>query len=333
MNKILAQLSDNMKNKLEKSEMDRGVSPMLATLTEDYFSDPDWIYERKLDGERCLIYKKNNNVELISRNQKSQNQFYPELVKALKDYSGDFILDGELVVFDGKLTSFTLLQNRMHVKNPSEKLLKAYPVIAYIFDILYLDEYTLEQLPLRKRKYILKQALKFSPPLRFLPHRNEKGGAYLQEACSKGWEGIIAKDASASYIHSRSKKWLKFKCIHQQEFVIGGYTEPKGERLGFGSLLIGYYEQKKLKYAGKVGTGFTDDFLKWLSQKMQKIENSHCPFSNYDESDNREVTWIKPELVGEIGFTEWTDDNKLRHPRFLGLRKDKSPEKVHKEGS
>ncbi|WP_133131239.1 non-homologous end-joining DNA ligase [Legionella yabuuchiae] len=330
MNKLLKQLPSNLQNKLEKKEQRKDIDPMLATLTHEYFSNEDWIYERKLDGERCLLYKKENEICMISRNHKEQKEFYPEIANAMKTMSGDFVIDCELVTFDDKVTSFEQLQHRMHVKNPDESLLKKYPVYAYVFDFLYYDGYGLEQLPLRKRKYLLKQAFKYESPIRYLPHRNKEGEQYLKTACKKDWEGLIAKDARAPYVYTRSKKWLKFKCVHQQEFVIGGYTDPEGERIGFGALLIGYYEEDQLKFAGRVGTGFDDDFLKFLHKKMQKKEQDTCPFDDYEESAEH-IHWIEPALVGEIGFTEWTQHGKLRHPRFLGLRKDKDAIDVHRE--
>ncbi|GGI76386.1 non-homologous end-joining DNA ligase [Legionella impletisoli] len=330
MNKLLNQLPSNLKKKLEKRGQSKSIDPMLATLTHDYFSDEEWMYERKLDGERCLLYKKDDEVSMISRNHEEQKEFYPEIANALKKMSGNFILDCELVTFDKKVTSFERLQHRMHVKNPDENLLNKYPVYAYVFDFLYYDGYGLEQLPLRKRKYLLKQAFHYESPIRYLPHRNQEGERYLKTACDKDWEGLIAKDATSSYVHNRSKKWLKFKCVHQQEFVIGGYSDPQGERIGFGALLIGYYDEEELKFAGRVGTGFDDDFLEFMHKKMKKKEQDSCPFDDYDGTKEH-IHWIKPELVGEVGFTEWTQNGKLRHPRFVGLRKDKDAKDVHRE--
>lgn len=330
MNNLFKKLDKDLQEKLIKKEQDKTISPMLATLTHEYFSDAQWIYERKLDGERCILHKKGNAITLMSRNHKKQNEFYPEICKALEKFSGNFILDSELVAFDGKRTSFAMLQNRMHVKNPGGKLIKKYPVYAYVFDIIYLDGYGLEELPLRKRKSILRAAFEYKDPIRYLPHRNEKGEAYFQQACENGWEGVIAKDAESKYLHDRSKKWLKFKCEHGQEFVVGGYTDPKGERIGFGALLLGYYEDEELIYCGRVGTGFDDDFLEFLHNRMRKIKTESSPFTDCEESGD-DINWVKPELVVEVRFTEWTDKGKLRHPRFLGLRKDKEPKDVHRE--
>ncbi|KTD56311.1 hypothetical protein Lsan_2999 [Legionella santicrucis] len=330
MNKLLGQLSNKMKAQLDKREQNKEISPMLATLTHDYFSDEQWIYEPKLDGQRCLLYKKDNEISIISRNHKEQKKFYPEITKTLTAFSGNFILDSELVVFKDKITSFEQLQHRMHIKNPSQELMKQYPVYVYVFDFLYYDEYGLEKLPLRKRKALLKNAFNFKSPIRYLPHRNKEGEKYLEMACQKGWEGLIAKDATAPYLYNRSNQWLKFKCMNKQEFIIGGYTDPQGTRTGFGALLVGYYENKQLKFAGRVGTGFNEDFLNFLHHKMKKQEQESCPFSPYDEPQ-KNIHWLKPNLVGEIGFTEWTQHGKLRHPRFLGLRKDKDAKDVRRE--
>ena len=165
--------------------------------------------------------------------------------------------------------------------------------------------------------------------MRLTKFRKKEGEKFHRQACQKGWEGIIAKDIKSQYVHSRSKKWLKFKCVNRQELVIGGYTEPQGERIGFGALLVGYYEKGKLCYAGKVGTGYDDETLKKMHQKMKKMERKTNPFD--DEVKENNVHWLRPKLVGEFGFTEWTKDNKLRHPRFIGLRDDKKAKKVRKE--
>jgi ATP-dependent DNA ligase len=177
---------------------------------------------------------------------------------------------------------------------------------------------------------LLKQAFDFQDPLRFLTHRNEKGEAFYEQACRRGWEGVIAKDATSSYAHGRSKKWLKFKCVNQQEFVIAGFTEPRGERTGFGALLVGYYRDDRLVYAGKVGTGYDDETLSSLRRQMDSLESQTSPFAS-DDLPTKGVHWITPKLVAEVGFSEWTQDDRLRHPRFLGLRRDKQPHQVVKE--
>jgi len=316
---------------IKEVKMPDWIDPMLATLTHEYFDDPDWIYERKLDGERCLIYCDNQeDIRLMSRNKKKLNKRYPDIVDAFKKQANKaFIIDGEIVAFEGDVTSFSKLQQRMHGdaddKKPSVK------VYYYVFDLLYYDQYDLRQLPLKERKKILKDIFDYQSPIFYTRHRKENGQAFLKEACKKDWEGLIAKDYTSTYQTSRSKKWLKFKCEHRQEFILIGYTEPQGERIGFGALLIGYYENEHLKYAGKVGTGFTDKMLEDMIKQFKDIEVEDSPLSKHAEIDEKDVHWLKPKLVGEVTFTEWTDDNKLRHPSFIGLRDDKNPKDVVNE--
>ena len=325
MNKLLKPYKDQ----LEKQDFPEWVSPTLAKLTDDHFSDPDWIYERKFDGVRCLIFKQGNEVRLLSRNKKSQNDIYPELKEAFDKIEKSFVADGEIVTFADDVTSFSKLQDRINNSNPSEDLIKEIPVYFYLFDIMYLEGYSTEKLSLRDRKSILKEALQFEDPLRYCPHKNEQGIKYYKDACKRGWEGLIAKDATAQYIHSRTSKWLKFKCVHQQELVIGGFTEPEGERKGFGAILVGFYEGETFHYAGKVGTGWSDDELVKLRDKFEDKARKTSPFQ--EEIDEEDVHFLTPHFVAEIGFTEWTDDNKLRHPRYIGMRHDKDAKDVVKE--
>ncbi len=317
---------EKYKESLSEEKQPDFVEPMLATLTKDYFDDPDWIYERKMDGERCLATKNGSQVDLFSRNEEPLNETYPEILKTLSNLEGDFIVDGEIVAFVDEVSSFSKLQERMHKEKDEDTEIDVY---YYLFDILYLDEYNTTDLELKHRKQLLKNALDFSDPLRYLTHRTGNGLDYHEEACEKGWEGIIAKDGKSKYKHTRSKKWLKFKCRNQQEFIIGGYTDPEGDRKHFGALLLGYYEDEELVYAGKVGTGFSDKDLKNIGEKLENLEWDESPYD--DSVDDSDVHWVKPELVCEVKFTEWTDESKLRHPAFLGLRRDKDPEKVVKE--
>lgn len=325
MNKLLEPYQDQ----LEETDFPNWISPMLATLTDDHFSDPDWIYERKLDGVRCLIFKQGEDVQLLSRNKKSQNDIYPELQEAVKNQTADFVADGEIVTFVDDISRFSKLQDRINKSDPSETLRKAIPVYFYLFDLMYLEGYSTENLPLRVRKSILKKALNFEDPLRFCHHKNEEGIKFFKDACNRGWEGLIAKDATAQYIHGRTSKWLKFKCVHQQELVIGGFTEPKGERKGFGAILVGYFEGEAFHYAGKVGTGWSDDELVELREKFEDQERKTNPFE--EDVDGKDTHFLTPHFVAEIGFTEWTDDNKLRHPRYVGMRQDKDAKDVIKE--
>ncbi len=248
-------LSDEDRDRLRERDHPQWTTPMLAVLADEPFSDPDWLYERKLDGERSLAFRNGDELRLRSRNRKDQYTSYPEIAEALaRQPAEDFVVDGEVVAFEGDVTSFSRLQKRMQLEDPEEARATGIAVYYYAFDILHLDGRDTSKLPLRHRKTLLKEALDFEDPVRFLTHRNEEGEAFLEEACRKGWEGVIAKKADGPYRHSRSRDWLKLKCVSQQEFVIGGWTDPEGERIGFGALLIGYYDDGDLIYAGKVGT-------------------------------------------------------------------------------
>ncbi len=330
MNKIFDLIPDNEKDKVKKENQPGWTDPMLATLTHKYFSDEDWIFERKLDGVRCLVFKSGKDLRIMSRNKKKLNNTYPELVDPLEDQTPEkFIIDGEIVTFDGDVTSFSRLQDRINVDKPDESLVNKIAVYLYVFDIIHLEGHDLSKLGLQYRKSILKNALDFDNKIRFTAHRNKEGEAFLEEACNKNWEGLIAKEKNSKYVHSRSRNWLKFKCVKRQEFVIGGFTDPRGERKGFGALLIGFYENNDLRYAGKVGTGYDDQLLVELRDRMDELKRDASPFAN--EVEEKNANWISPELVAEIGFTEWTGSDKLRHPRFIGLRDDKKPENVVKE--
>jgi bifunctional non-homologous end joining protein LigD len=297
---------------------------MKAVLTDERFSDPSWIFERKLDGIRCIAIRANKSLKLLSRNDLSQNDRYPELVEALsRERCDQFAVDGEVVAFDGSQTSFARLAQRgQHYV----------PVFLYVFDVVWLEGRDVRRLPLRTRKRLLRTALEFHGPVRWTPHRNRDGEALFKEACRKGWEGLIAKRADSPYVTTRSRDWLKFKCEHGQELVIGGFTEPRGSRVEFGALLLGYFRDGRFEYAGKVGTGFDTATLHELAAQLRELERKDPPFSDPSAIKERKVTWVEPKLVAEIGFTEWTRDGRLRHPRFLGLRDDKAASEVVREG-
>jgi bifunctional non-homologous end joining protein LigD len=295
--------------------------PMQATLTDARFSDPGWIFERKLDGIRCLAFKGDANVRLRSRNDLSLNGRFPEIAAALEaDPAANIVLDGEIVAFDGAQTSFARLQQRG--ERPTQ-------VFYYVFDILRVGGEDVTDEPLRARKALLRNAVAFEDPIRWTAHRNRDGEAFYAEACRKGWEGLIAKRADAPYTHGRSRDWLKFKCSAEQELVVGGYTAPKGSRTDLGALLLGYYAGGELRYAGKVGTGFTQATLRDLAARLAPLRRDTSPFA--DEVRDRSATWVEPRLVAQIGFSEWTRDGRLRHPRFLGLREDKAAREVVRE--
>ena len=307
------------------------LDPELATLTQDRFSDPGWIFERKLDGERCLAFTSGRQVRLMTRNHMEDTSTYPEITEALAAQAGSFIIDGEIVAFDGDQTRFARLQQRLGVRHPGPDLRAAVPVCYYIFDVLWAGDRDMRPLPLRQRKQILRGLLTFAGPLRFTEHIDTDGEAYFRQACASGWEGVIAKRADAPYRAGRTKDWLKFKCEAGQEFVIGGFTDPRGTRTGFGALLLGYYDPgHDLVYAGKVGTGFTQQTLDSLHATLAGLEQDRPPFDR-GHLPRSGVHWVQPRLVAEVGFSEWTTDGELRHPRFQGLRDDKDPADVIRE--
>jgi bifunctional non-homologous end joining protein LigD len=257
----------------------------------------------------------------LSRNKLSLNGRFPEIASALQAATAvDCVLDGEVVAFFGGKTSFERLQQRGE---------RPVSIFYYVFDLLYLDGYDVRPLGTRSRKRLLRHVLRFDGPLRHTPHRNRDGEAYYAEACSRGWEGLIAKRGDAPYSGDRSRDWLKFKCSAEQEFVIGGFTAPRGTRVQLGALLLGHYESGRLRYAGKVGTGFTRETLSTLSTSLAPLERASSPF--VDDVKERDTTWVEPRLVAQVGFTEWTRDGRLRHPRFLGLRDDKPANEVVRE--
>jgi len=330
----LEDLPGDQKEALDEAAIPGEPAPMLAVLVRDSFSDPDWIFERKFDGERVLCLCQENGIGLRSRNGKDLSGSYPEIVDALEDrVSVNMVADGEVVAFEDDVSSFSRLQKRMQISDPRKARESPITVYYYLFDLLHLDGMDLTALQLSTRRRLLKGVLEFSDPLRFSQHRNEDGEAYHREACRKGWEGVMAKRARSPYTHGRSRDWRKFKCVARQELVIGGFTEPGGRRKGFGALLVGYYEENELRYAGKVGTGFDDETLDRLARRMKRMERKTPPFASMDKSEKRDdqVHWITPTLVGEFGFAEWTRSGRLRHPRFLGLRRDKDPEEVIRE--
>jgi bifunctional non-homologous end joining protein LigD len=300
------------------------IEAMKAVLSDEPFSDPDWIFERKLDGIRCIaIRERGGPVSLLSRTARNMNGQFPEIAEALeRQPARDFILDGEVVAFENGVTSFAKLQQRAR---------RRVPVQLYVFDIPRLEREDLRPLPLRERKSRLRGALDFGGPIRLNPHRNgEHGEELYREACRKGLEGVIAKRADSPYRGGRSRDWLKLKCHAEQELVIGGFTAPQGLRTDFGALLVGYWEDGRLRYAGKVGTGFDQATLHDLGRRLHELEREDPQFVDVHPIP-RGTHWVEPELVAQIGFAEWTRDGRLRHPRFLGLRDDKPAREVVRE--
>jgi DNA ligase D-like protein (predicted ligase) len=301
---------------------------MKAVLFDHPFSDPAWIYERKLDGIRCGAIRRNGKVRLLSRSDQLMNGTYPEVVDALEMPGPDLFADGEIVAFHRGQTSFERLQSRSGIHDPERARATGVAVYYYVFDLLDLDGRDLRDEPLLDRKRALRKALKYTGPIRFTPHRNGDGEDFFVHACQQGWEGLIAKRADSPYRATRSKDWLKLKCAHAQELVIGGWTDPKGSRQRFGALLVGYWDGDRLRYAGKVGTGFDEATLDRLGDLMDSRERREPPF---DGGKLPRAHWVKPDLVAQIAFTEWTRDGRLRHPRYQGLREDKPAREVVRE--
>ena len=296
---------------------------MKAVLTDAPFSDPGWIFERKLDGIRCLAHRDGGPVRLLSRTDRDMTGQFPEVAEALaSEPATDFVVDGEVVAFSGGVTSFQRLQRR-----GKERV----SVFLYVFDLLRLEGRDVRDLPLRERKALLRKSFRFGGPVRMSPHRNERGEELFREACRQGLEGLIAKRADSPYRSgARSHDWLKLKCHAEQELVIGGFTAPQGSRTDFGALLVGYHEDGRLEYAGKVGTGFGAATLKELGGRLRELEREASPFSHVHPIP-RGTHWVEPELVAQVGFAEWTRDGRLRHPRYLGLRDDKPAAEVVRE--
>jgi bifunctional non-homologous end joining protein LigD len=303
---------------------------MLATLTDRRDFGDDWLLERKLDGERCVARKVGRDVRLESRTGKDLTSTYPEVSSAVAaQRHPDLLLDGEVVAFDGEQTSFTRLQQRLGAASPSTDLVAKYPVVYCVFDLLEADGEDLTSRPLLERRARL-MTIRSSPALQHTEAWRDNAPGRFADACRSGWEGLIAKRADAPYVAGRSKDWLKLKCVWEQEFVVGGYTDPGGSRSDFGALLVGYYEQGALRYAGKVGTGYSSATLHDLGSRLRELHTAEPAFVDARPVP-RGTHWTRPVLVAQIGFAEWTNDGRLRQPRFLGLRDDKSPADVVRE--
>jgi bifunctional non-homologous end joining protein LigD len=306
---------------------------MLATLTDRRELGADWLLERKLDGERLLAYVRGDDVRLRTRTDRDVTAAYPEVAGALAAQRlGAAVLDGELcaVAPDGEPLGFQALQRRLGVADPPAALLDAAPVALWLFDLVHHDGRDLRELGTADREAALREAVARDGALVVTRHEPGDSASAYAAACRAGWEGIIAKRSEAPYVAGRSRDWLKLKCLFEQELVVGGFTEPRGARTGFGALLVGFFEQGALRYAGKVGTGFDTRTLDELAPRLAALEVADAPFS-----DARPVPpgthWVRPDLVAQVAFAEWTRDGRLRQPRFLGLRDDKRPRDVVRE--
>lgn len=308
--------------------------PALATLCHQPFFEPGWVYERKLDGMRVLAERRASATTLWSRSGRDVTESFPEVAEALTRLADrDLVVDGEVVAFDGSRTSFARLQPRIHARGDAAARARSTPVFFYLFDVLEVGEEDVRDEPWSDRKRLLRGVVRFEDPLRYTQHRVHADDSDLARACARGWEGLIAKRADAPYGRGRTKDWLKFKCEAGQELVVVGWTDPEGSRSGLGALLLGYHDVpggSELVYAGKVGTGFSDQVLADLRARLDRIgrETSPCTRGRLPTVG---VHWVQPELVAQLAFTEWTSAGQLRHPRFLGLRADKRSADVVRE--
>ncbi len=322
-NRLIDEITDSTKD-VPKSTMPDTIYPQLATLVEQPPNTKEWLHEIKLDGYRLICFIQNKKIKILSRNQKDTTKDLPYLVEKLKKANlSSCILDGELVAVNkNNQFDFQLLQNSIHGHETST-------LIYYTFDLLYYNGYDLTSLPLLARKKLLREIIPENDPLiRYGDHIIGNGIAVFKKTCELGLEGIVSKKIDSPYIQDRTHFWLKTKCTFRQEFIIGGYTKPKGERKFFGSLLLGVYEDgDKLRYCGHVGTGFSEETLRMLGELLEKYKTSTMPFSHLPP-DVKKATWVKPELMVEVTFAGWTQDKILRQPSFKGLRDDKKAREI-----
>lgn len=311
-----------------KAGMPESIKPMLATLVDDPFSDREWLFETKWDGVRAVCFIRNGKARFISRNQIEMTAQYPELADIAQSIRGSsVILDGEIVALDEKgVSRFQLLQPRLGRKNSGEiqRLAATTRIAFYVFDLLYLDGFVLMGCKLIDRKATLKGILKSSKNIRYSDHIIGEGKKLFLEIAKVPLEGMIAKRLESTYVQKRSSEWLKVKTIQQSEIVIGGYTNPRNSREFFGALVVGLYSDSKLHYVAHTGGGFNRQTLQQIYKLMQPLKTTDCPFVDQPKT-NEPVQWVKPKLVAQVKFSEWTADGRMRHPVFLGLRQDKNP--------
>jgi len=305
------------------------VAPQLATLAEGPPKGDGWLHELKFDGYRMICHLQRGKARFWSRNGKDWTEKFPNLAQALKTFPATTaILDGEVMVVDtAGRSSFQRLQQAMANRTTA--------FVFEVFDLIYLEGYSLTQTPLRERKAVLEQLLataKTKGPLRYSDHVEGNGAQFFKQACEYGIEGVVSKLADSPYESTRTRNWIKSKCLKRQEFVIAGYTPSKKGFPGFGSLILGVYDKGTLVYSGRVGTGFSIKQRLELQKKLDRISQPKMPFAVKPKDPGlRDAHWAKPQLVAEVEFTEWTADGSIRHPSFKGLREDKKPAEVVRE--
>jgi bifunctional non-homologous end joining protein LigD len=330
----LAQITATQLKKLpgaRKAAMPDVIAPQLATLVKEAPTGAEWFHELKFDGYRMLCHLQRGAVRFLSRNGKDWTEKFPNLAQALKTLPvTNAVLDGEVVVVDAAgRSSFQKLQQSLGQGG------KAPSFVFEVFDLIYLDGFNLMRTPLRERKGVLEQLLshtKSKGPLRYSDHVTGDGPLFFKQACEYRIEGIVSKLADSPYESTRNRNWVKTKCLRRQEFVIAGYTPSKKNFPGFGSLILGVYDQGKLVYSGRVGTGFSIKQRLELQKKLDRIAQPRMSFATRPKDPGlREAQWAKPLLVGEVEFTEWTADGSIRHPSFQGLREDKQATEIVRE--
>lgn len=311
---------------VSKSTLPSRVLPMLATLSDRPFSDPNWLFEIKWDGVRALASVSNGALTLRSRNNVDITKRYPELASLAKNLAArEAVIDGEIVALNEQgLSDFELLQQRMHVRAPSERLVATTPVVYFAFDLLYCDGFDLREAPLLQRKQFLQRLLYPSAAVRFADHQVAEGRELFELARQHGLEGIVAKRIDSQYVPDRSASWLKLKVTETVDAVVAGWTEPRTTGLKFGSLLLGLYDGKKLRFVGHVGTGFDASKQTEIFAKLKELSMSTCPF-DVKPTANEKPFWTSPALVARVKFSDWTNEHALRHPVFVGLREDIEP--------
>jgi bifunctional non-homologous end joining protein LigD len=310
------------------------IEPMMAQIADRIPAGDDWLFEVKWDGVRAVAFIENESVRLQSRTGNRCERQYPELSAIPHQIAADTaILDGEIAVLDAKgVSQFHLIQPRIMNADPNSiaHMSRNTPVVYFVFDLLYLDGYDLRGVPLDERRKLLEEIVAPDAVFRVSAAFPGAGEEMLEAARENGLEGLLAKRTSSRYESKRSGDWLKIKIVTQQEFVIGGFTEPQGDRSHFGALVLGVYEDGKLNWVGNVGTGFDQKTLAFLYSRLEPLITAKCPFAERPKPD-RGMTWVKPALIAQVKFTHWTQDKRLRAPVYLGLREDVKPEEAARE--
>ena len=314
--------------------MPAAIEPMKAALAEQPPRGADWLFEVKWDGVRAVAFVDREEVRLQSRSGIRCERQYPELaVMHHQVAASQAVLDGEIAVLDDKgVSRFHLIQPRIANSDPNSvaHLVRSTPVVYFVFDLLYLDGYDLRNVALSERRKLLEEVITPNQVLRISEAFPGAGEELLAAAREHGLEGILAKLATSPYESKRSREWLKIKIVNEQEFVIGGFTEPQGDREYFGALVLGLYDGSDLRWVGNVGTGFDQKMLKALDDRLKPLVTKKCPFADRPQPD-KGVTWVRPELVCQVKYANWTPDRRLRAPVFLGLRNDLNPQQVKRE--